>query len=212
MTALLTEPIRGVLDRLHAAALHDDDLDLATLPPDASAQQRADALAPAYLPVSADGGRLLYSLVRAARPQTVVEFGTSYGISTLYLAAAVRDNGLGRVVTTELSVTKVAAARANLAEAGVAELVEVRAGDARQTLATIDGPVGLVLLDGWKDLYLPVLRLLEPRLTPGALVIGDDSSFASVQPYLDYIRDPANGYVSVAFPVEDGMEISCRVG
>jgi predicted O-methyltransferase YrrM len=212
MTALLTEPIRGVLDRLHAAALHDDDLDLPPLPPDASAQQRADALAPAYLPVSAEGGRLLYSLVRAARPQTVVEFGTSYGISTLYLAAAVRDNGLGKVVTTELSAAKVAAARANLAEAGVAELVEVRLGDALQTLTTIDGPIGLVLLDGWKDLYLPVLRLLQPRLAPGALVIGDDTSFASVRPYLDHIRDPANGYVSVAFPVEDGMEISCRVG
>jgi predicted O-methyltransferase YrrM len=211
VTALTTEPIRTVLARLHAAAEHDDDLDLAPLPLDASAQQRADALAPAYLPVSAEGGRLLYSLVRSARPQTIVEFGTSYGISTLYLAAAVRDNGVGKVVTTELSAAKVAAARANLTEANVAELVEVLPGDALRTLATIDGPIGLVLLDGWKDLYLPVLRLLQPRLTPGALVIGDDASFATVRPYLDYVRDPANGYVSVNFPVEDGMEISCRV-
>jgi len=115
------------------------------------------------------------------------------------------------VVTTELSAAKVAAARANLTEANVAELVEVLPGDALRTLATIDGPIGLVLLDGWKDLYLPVLRLLQPRLTPGALVIGDDASFATVRPYLDYVRDPANGYVSVNFPVEDGMEISCRV-
>jgi len=212
MSALLTEPLHGVLDRLHTAALRDDDLDLASLPPGASAQQRADAHASAYLPVSAQGGRLLYSLVRSARPQTIVEFGTSYGISTLYLAAAVRDNGAGRVVTTELSSTKVAAARANLAEAGVADLVDVRPGDALQTLATVDGAIGLVLLDGWKDLYLPVLRLLEPRLAPGALVIGDDSSFTSVQPYLDHVRDPANGYLSVAFPVDDGMEISCRIG
>jgi len=212
MSTLLTDPVHGVLDRLHAAALRDDDLDFAALPSDASAQQRADALASAYLPISAQGGRLLYSLVRSARPQTIVEFGTSYGISTLYLAAAVRDNGAGRVVTTELSSTKVAAARANLAEAGVADLVDVLPGDARQTLATVGAPIGLVLLDGWKDLYLPVLRLLEPRLTPGALVIGDDSSFTSVQPYLDYVRDPANGYLSVSFPVDDGMEISCRIG
>ena len=212
MTTLLTEPVRGVLDRLHAAALHDDDLDLAPVPADASAQQRADALAPVYMPISAAGGRLLYSLVRAARPQTVVEFGTSYGISTLYLAAAVRDNGLGRVVTTELSAAKVTAARANLAEAGVAELVEVLPGDALQTLAAVDGPIGLVLLDGWKDLYVPVLRLLQPRLAPGALVIGDDTTFATVRPYLDYVRDPANGFVSVDFPVEDGMELSCYVG
>ncbi|MDQ7905008.1 class I SAM-dependent methyltransferase [Phytohabitans sp. ZYX-F-186] len=212
MTALLTEPLRGVLERLHDAARHDDDLHLAPPPPDASAQQRADALASAYLPVSAEGGRLLYSLVRSARPRTVVEFGTSYGISTLYLAAAVRDNGAGKVVTTELSAAKVAAARANLADAGVADVVEVLPGDARQTLAAIDGPVGLVLLDGWKDLYLPVLRLLEPQLAPGALVIGDDTSFATVRPYLDYVRDPASGYLSVDFPVEDGMEISCYAG
>ncbi|BEL03057.1 class I SAM-dependent methyltransferase [Actinoplanes sichuanensis] len=211
MTSLLSEPIRGILDRLHTAALRDDDLDIAPLPSGASAQQRADALASAYLPVSVEGGRLLYSLVRSARPQTVVEFGTSYGISTLYLAAAVLDNGAGRVVTTELSSTKVAAARATLAEAGVSHLVDVLAGDALQTLSTIDDPIGLVLLDGWKELYLPVLRLLEPRLTPGALVIGDDSSFPTVQPYLDYVRDQANGYLSVGFPVEDGMEISCRI-
>ncbi|SNY64835.1 O-methyltransferase [Paractinoplanes atraurantiacus] len=211
MTALLTEPINGILDRLHTASLRDDDLDIAPLPSGASAQQRADALASAYMPVSTQGGRLLYSLARSARPQTIVEFGTSYGISTLYLAAAVLDNGAGRVVTTELSAAKVAAARANLAEAGVAPLVDVLAGDARQTLSTIDERIGLVLLDGWKDLYLPVLRLLEPRLAPGALVIGDDSSFATVQPYLDYVRDPANGYLSVNFPVEDGMELSCRI-
>ncbi|MCU7723964.1 class I SAM-dependent methyltransferase [Actinoplanes sp. KI2] len=161
--------------------------------------------------MSAPGGTLLYSLVRSARPQTIVEFGTSYGISTFYLAAAVRDNGTGRVVTTELSTAKVAAARANLSEAGVAALVDVLPGDALQTLTTVDGPIGLVLLDGWKDLYLPVLQLLEPRLSAGALVIGDDSSFPTVQPYLDYVRDPANGYLSVPFPVEDGMEISCRI-
>ncbi|GAA0947656.1 O-methyltransferase [Virgisporangium aurantiacum] len=210
MTTLRTSPLHDVLDRLHAAAEKDDDLDIAPLPTDATAAERADALARVYMPVSGAGGALLYSLVRAARPQTVVEFGTSYGISTLYLAAAVRDNGTGRVVTTELSATKVAAARRNLADAGVADVVEVLPGDALETLATVPGPVGLVLLDGWKDLYLPVLHLLEPRLTPGALVIADDTSFASVKPYLDHVRDPANGYVTTDFPVEDGMEVSCR--
>jgi predicted O-methyltransferase YrrM len=209
MSALLTEPLRGVLERLHAAALGDDDLDIRPLPPTATAQERADALAPVFLPISAEGGRLLYSLVRSARPQLVVEFGTSHGISTLYLAAAVKDNGVGRVLTTELSTIKVASARASFVEAGVADVVEVRPGDALETLAPVDEPIGLVLLDGWKNLYLPVLRLLEPRLAPGALVVGDDTSFESVQPYLDYVRDPAHGYVSTAFPVDDGMEISC---
>jgi hypothetical protein len=96
-----------------------------------------------------------------------VEFGTSFGISTIHLAAAVTDNGTGHVVTTELSTAKVKAARANLQQAGVGGVVTILAGDARQTLADVPGPIGLVLLDGWKDLCLPVLRLLEPRLAPG---------------------------------------------
>ena len=208
MTTLSDKQFRTVLDRLHEAAERDDDLDFGPLADDATSQQRADALAEAYLPISAAGGRLIYSLVRAARPQVVVEFGTSYGISTLYLAAAVKDNGVGRVFGTEMSSVKVAAARRNLAEAGVE--ATVLEGDALETLTAVEGPIGFVLLDGWKNLYLPVLHRLEDRLTPGALVIADDSSFPSVRPHLDYVRDPENGYVSTAFPVEDGMEISCR--
>ncbi|WP_433378367.1 O-methyltransferase [Actinoplanes sp. CA-142083] len=210
MTSLHSGPIKDVLERLHAAAERDDELDLGPLPAGATAAERAEALAPVYMPVSPEGGNLLYTLARASRPQTVVEFGTSYGISGLYLAAALRDNGAGRLVTTELSAAKVAAARDNFAAAGVADLIDVLPGDALETLAGIDGPIGMVLLDGWKDLYLPVLRLLEPRLSPGAPVVADDASFASVRPYLDYVRDPANGYVTVDFPVEDGMAISCR--
>jgi predicted O-methyltransferase YrrM len=139
----------------------------------------------------------------------VVEFGTSFGISTIYLAAGVTDNGTGRVVTTELNERKAAAARANLQEAGVGAAVTILLGDALETLRELSGSIGLVLLDGWKDLYLPVLRLLEPNLVPGALVLADDSTFEDTADYLDYVRDPANGYVTVTFPVEDGVEISC---
>jgi predicted O-methyltransferase YrrM len=206
---ILDSPIGPLLDRLHAAAAGDASRHV-DLPADASAQDRADALADIYMPVSAAGGALLYSLVRSARPETVVEFGTSHGISTIYLAAAVRDNGVGRVLTTELSTAKVESARANLAEAGLTEVVTVLTGDALTTLADVPGPIGVVLLDGWKDLYLPLLRQLENRLAAGALVVADDSSFSTVRPYLNYVRDPVNGYVSVEFPVEDGMEISCR--
>ena len=105
----------------------------------------------------------------------MVEFGTSFGISTIHLAAAVRDNGAGRVISTELNAAKAAQARANLAEAGLSDRVTILEGDARETLAAVPGPVGFVLLDGWKGLYLPVLRLLEPRLAPGALVLADDT-------------------------------------
>ncbi|MBT2232629.1 O-methyltransferase [Nonomuraea sp. NEAU-A123] len=208
--------VRTVLDRLFTAADRDDDTPHGPIPggslATATAQERADALAAHYLPISARGGDLLYTLVRAGRPETVVEFGTSYGISTLYLAAAVADNGTGQVFSTEMSTTKITAARANLDEAGLGGLVTILAGDALDTLADVPGPIGLVLLDGWKELCLPVLRLLEPRLSPGALVVADDITFPTMADYLDYVRDPANGYVSVAFPVEDGMEISCHTG
>jgi predicted O-methyltransferase YrrM len=208
-TTLQNPPVRTVLDRLFTAADRDDDLQL-EWPAGATAQEAADALASVYMPVSASGGALLYALVRAIRPGTVVEFGTSYGISTLHLAAAVADNGTGHVFSTELSAAKIVAARSNVDEAGLGDHVTILAGDARETLSGVSGPIGLVLLDGWKDLYLPVLQLLEPRLAPGALVVADDITMPSVRGYLDYVRDPANGYVSVDFPVEDGMELSCR--
>jgi len=116
------------------------------------------------------------------------------------------------VLSTELSASKVAAARANLAEAGLDDCATVLAGDALRTLADVPGPIGVLLLDGWKDLYLPVLRLLRDRLAPGALVLADDTSMAGVRPYLEHVRDPASGFVGVGFPVEDGMEISCWTG
>jgi predicted O-methyltransferase YrrM len=220
MANTLAQPqVDAVLSRLFAAAARDDEVasGLPTgraLPSDEALTplQRVEAAQDIYMPVSADGGRLLYSLVRGSRPETVVEFGTSFGISTIHLAAAVTDNGTGRVFTTELSDRKAKAARVNLEQAGVAGVVTILEGDALQTLADVPGPVGLVLLDGWKELYLPVLRLLEPRLTPGALILADDSSFAGVASYLAYVRDPGNGYVSVEFPVEDGIEISSWAG
>lgn len=209
-TNTLADPrVEQALTRMFDAAARDADQvveDGAT-----TAQELADALSAIYMPISADGGKLLYNLVRAARPATVVEFGTSYGISTLYLAAAVHDNGAGRVVTTEMSKDKITAARRTFAETGLDNLITVLEGDARDTLAGLADPPEFVLLDGWKELCLPVLRLLEPRLAPGTLVVADDVDLDSLRPYLDYVRDPANGYQSVTFPVEDGMEISCRL-
>jgi predicted O-methyltransferase YrrM len=210
---LHTDHVRTVLDRLFAAASHDDEAPRWTKPgvslESATAQEKADALQAAYLPISAQGGELLYILVRARRPATIVEFGTSYGISTLYLAAGVADNGMGSVVSTELNSAKVAAARANLVEARLSDHVAILPGDAMTTLNDIRGPIDLVLLDGWKDLCLPVLRSLESRLSAGALIVADDINLPSMSSYLEYVRNPANGYVTVAFPVDDGMEISC---
>jgi predicted O-methyltransferase YrrM len=205
-----------VLSRLFAQADRDHEV-ASSLPQDRAtrtarqqltARERADTLQDIYMPVSPDVGRLLYALVRGCRPETVVEFGTSFGISTIHLAAAVTDNGTGRVVSTELSGRKATAARQNLEQVGLAGVVTILQGDALETLASVTGPVGLVLLDGWKELYLPVLRLLQPRLTPGALVIADDTSYKSAADYLAHVRDPGNGFVSIDFPVDDGIEVS----
>ncbi len=159
-----------------------------------TAQERADAMSTFYIPVTPEAGRLLYSLVRATRPATIVEFGMSFGISALHLASGVRDNGSGRVLTTELSADKIAAAKKTFAETGLDDLITILEGDALSTLADLDGAVDLVLLDGWKELYVPVIKLLEPHLSSGALVVADNTehgrrdsptSITSVMPRTD---------------------------
>lgn len=176
--------------------------------------ERTEAMSEFYIPVTPEAGQLLYALVRATRPETVVEFGMSFGISAVHLAAAVRDNGSGRVVTTELSESKIVAAKQTFVEVGLDDVIAILAGDARSTLAALDSPVDFVLLDGWKDLYLPMMKLLEPSLSSGALVVADNTESPDLRPYLDYVRDPGNGYVSFNFPVRatDSMELSCWTG
>ena len=216
-TTLQDHRVAAALDRMYTAS-REQMSQLRDLPGVMStamtAQERADAMSAFYIPVTPEAGRLLYSLVRATRPATIVEFGMSFGISALHLASALRDNGSGRVVTTELSADKIAAARQTFVETGLDDLITILEGDALSTLARLDGPVGLALLDGWKELYLPVIKLLEPRLSPGALVVADNTEMADAQPYLDYVRNAENGYVSVNFAAResDSMEISCHVG
>lgn len=142
-----------------------------------------------FLNVSPTFGRFLYMIARARNATRIVEFGTSMGISTIYLAAALRDNGGGHLIGSELEPSKVARARANLDAAGFADLVTIREGDALETLKDVGGEVDLLLLDGAFALYLPVLKLVEPRLKSGAVVIGEN---AFEPGYLEYVRDPAN--------------------
>lgn len=218
MTTTLQDPrVASTLERMYAESKNQMSLlreRRGTFDQPMTAQQRADAMSEFYIPVTPEAGRLLYSLVRATRPATVVEFGMSFGISAVHLAAAVRDNGSGRVVTTELSATKIAAAKQTFAETGLDDVITILEGDALSTLTELDGPVDFVLLDGWKDLYLPVIELLEARLSPGVLVVADNANSADTQPYLDRVRNPDNGYVSFNFAVRDSdsMEISCRTG
>jgi predicted O-methyltransferase YrrM len=161
------------------------------------------------LAVSRETGRLLYMLARSCRARTVVEFGTSFGLSTLHLAAALRDNGAGRLITCEFEPSKVVRAQANLREAGLAELVEFREGDALQTLR-LDLPdsVDLLLLDGAKALYPEILDRVESRLRPGALVVADNADDSP--DYLARIRAAGSGYLSV--PFAEDVELSLRLG
>jgi predicted O-methyltransferase YrrM len=162
-----------------------------------------------WLPVSRETGRLLYVLARSSRARHIVEFGTSFGISTLHLAAALRDNGDGRLITSEFEPGKVSRAREHLAAGGLMDLVEVRVGDALQTLATdLPGSIDLVLLDGAKALYNDILSLLESRLRPGALVIADNADFCPE--YLARVRSPQGGYLSTPFAGD--VEVSMRLG
>jgi len=157
-----------------------------------------------FLNVSADFGRFLYMCARARKARRIVEFGTSFGISTIHLACALRDGGGGHLIGSELEPAKARRAQKNLEDAGLADLVEIRIGDALETLKNgIDGDVDLVLLDGAFSLYLPVLRLLEPHLRDGALVIGDNALEQSGK-YLDYVRNPQNGYLSLPLPFAAG--------
>ena len=162
-----------------------------------------------WLPVSRETGVLLYMLARSIRARNVVEFGTSFGISTLHLAAALRDNGGGRLVSSEFEPSKVKKAREHLKEGGLADLVEIREGDALQTLAVdLPGSIDLLLLDGAKALYVDVLKLVEGRLRPGALVVADNADYSP--DYLTHVRAPGSGYLSVPFGGD--VELSMKVG
>ena len=161
-----------------------------------------------YLPLEAEQGGLLYVTARAIGARRVAEYGTSFGVSTLYLAAAVRDNGGGTVIGTEILPEKAEVAHANFAEAGVSDLIDLRVGDARETLKDCGGPLDLVLLDGWKDIELDVLRILKPQLRHGALVFTDNifTFKADNQGQREYMADPQNGFRVVVLPLKDGME------
>jgi predicted O-methyltransferase YrrM len=220
MTTLTTAPLAPLLDRLFdeaAASRRDIDAAFADLSDAAQAQlmrSKTDyrdlygRLKNVPLPVSRTTGTLLYMLARSFGARTIVEFGTSFGISTLHLAAALKDNGGGRLITTEFEPSKAARARDHLTAGGLADLVEIREGDALQTLS-IDLPdtIDLVLLDGAKALYPDILSLLESRLRPGAFIVADNADDSP--DYLAHVRSPASGYLSVPFC--DDVELSMRI-
>ena len=225
MTTLTTAPLAPLLDRLFAEA---EAAEPATTPSVAAywngltnddktriLNSKTDyaefytRMKDIPLAVSRETGLLLYMLARHSRAASIVEFGTSFGLSTLYLAAALRDNGGGRLITSEFEPSKVTRAKANLAAGGLTDLVEFREGDALETLARdLPETIDLVLLDGAKALYRDILDRLESRFRPGALVVADNADFCP--DYVARVRDRARGYLSI--PFGEDVELSIKLG
>jgi predicted O-methyltransferase YrrM len=219
--ALSTPQVADLLARLFAEAKTSDAKlreMFGALPPEERARRMSDPNADyrqfygrakeLYMAVSPETARLLYMLARATHARAIVEFGTSFGISTVHLAAALRDNGGGRLVGSELEPNKVTQARANLSAAGLADLVDVREGDALETLGRdLPETIDLVLLDGHKPLYPRILDLVAPRLRAGACLVADN---ADASPdYLARVRAAGGAYLSVPFAKD--VELSIKV-
>jgi predicted O-methyltransferase YrrM len=157
-------------------------------------------------------GELYYVLAMSRRARLTVEFGASHGISTIYLAAAIGDAGRGSLITTELLPHKAQAARQNLAEAQLDDLVEIRVGDATMTLEDLVGPVDVLVLDGRNDQYKTILQLVEPQFAPDALVVADlGKDDPDLRRYQSHVRNADHGYFSIELPLDAGLEISTRI-
>jgi predicted O-methyltransferase YrrM len=171
-------------------------------------RQRLDEF---LLPVGRATATLMSLLIKEGGARRILELGSSYGYSTIWLAEAARAVG-GTVISLELRATKTEYARAQLARAQLEGLVEFRIGDALASLAQLPGPFDFVLLDLWKDKYVPVFELLYPKLAPGALIVADnmlqpESARAHAAAYRERVRAGVD-MSSVLLAVGNGLEVS----
>jgi predicted O-methyltransferase YrrM len=198
--------VSAVLADYEARAEREEQL-WDTLGPE-EAERRIDEM---LLPVGRATGTLLNLLARQAGARRILEVGSSFGYSTVWLADAARAVH-GKVISLELKREKTEYATQQLARAGLAEFVEFRIGDALESLAALAGPFDLVLIDLWKNLYVPVFERLYPKLSPGALVIADNMiEPASARPHAQAYRHAvhvARDMSSVLLPVGNGIELS----
>jgi predicted O-methyltransferase YrrM len=213
--------LEALLERLHAQSLAQDDAMGRFFSARAAAGEDMSPdkgevkafLADKLVALERDKALFCYQLCRALKARRIVEAGTSYGVSTLYLAAAVRDNEGGSVIATENEATKVAVAQANFAEAGLADFINLRAGDLRETLADVAGPVDFMLIDIWSPMARPALELVSPHLRDGAIVVCDNTAAFRdyYRDYFEYLADPANRFSTMTLPFEGGLEMSVRI-
>jgi len=226
MTILNDTHLERLLDRLHEASEaqteaireHRDERDRAVdRAPEDQAALTKNFLADKLYALDRDKAEFCYQVCRTIDARRIVEIGTSYGVSTLYLAAAVRDNvraggGIGVVIGTEYEPEKARAARAHFEEAGLTRFIDLREGDLRETLRQIDGPVDVMLVDIWIPMARPALELVAPHLRPGAIVVCDNTEQhrAAYADYFAFINDPAQQFRTMTLPFGGGLEMSVR--
>ena len=225
MASPLNDPkLEALLDRLHAqsdAQIDETDAYFARREKDGSIDAASYCdddthrfLADKMVALDRDKAEFCYQLCRSLRATRVVEAGTSFGISTLYLAAAVRDNQVenGVVIGTEHEPAKVKVARENFDAAGLSEFIELREGDLRQTLLDVGGPVDFMLVDIW-DVALPALERVSSSLRPGAIVACDNTTVAAdeYRDYFEFVNEPGNRFRTMTVPFQGGFELTVRV-
>ena len=165
------------------------------------------------LPIGEEVATLLHTLIVAKGARNVLELGTSYGYSTLVLADAVRLTG-GRLTTLDLVDYKQQHAREALTRAGLEQYVQWQLGDALDILQRLDGPFDVVLLDIWKELYIPCLELFYPKLAQGAVIVADNMVIperhqANAKAYQDRVRAMPDILDSQLHRIGTGIEVSC---
>jgi predicted O-methyltransferase YrrM len=197
----MDEKITAVLDAYHELIREERSKPRET--PSADGQDRR------LRAVGPDTGRLINILARSLAGPTILELGTSYGYSGIWLAEAARATG-GRLIPMELHDYKAAFARDMAMKAGLADHIDFKVGDAVQMIAELPIKVDFVLVDLWKDLYTPCLEAFYPKLNPGAIIVADNMlrpGNEGVKRYGSAVRAKP-GITSVLLPVGTGIEIS----
>jgi len=226
------EPIDDLLERLYAQHVAQDNAVAAYFTARAAEGSldwnRFDARTNEFLrdkliALDRPKAEFCYHVCRALGARRVVEAGTSFGVSTIFLAAALRDNlrhatqpldgsGHPMVIGTEHEPEKARSASVHFAEAGLSDLIDLREGDLRETLRSVPGPIDFMLIDIWTPMARPALELIAPRLREGAVVVCDNTQQFrdAYREYFEFVGDPRNGLRTMTLPFEGGLEFTVR--
>ena len=186
MTAIQDKRIEATINELYEDAKYDRIKMLKGAVRSMFMGMKPSDFKDAYLSISEEQGHDLVQLIKKHNIKNIVEFGTSFGISTLFLAQGVLETN-GHIITTELLEAKAKKAIENFKKAGVSSLIEVRIGNALDTLKNHSEPIDLLLLDGWKNLYLPLFQMLEPNFHADTLIYVDNADMADAKFFLDAV-------------------------